>query len=1297
MTTPQPITSDDALRFPSLQSLRAAHTELLREFRTAGATPEMIARIEAFILRGRATGALLDAASDRWAAQSQLDYWATQIYQPGYQPPDATLDEFDPQLAPQLADSLCPYVGLAAFQELNQSDFFGREHLVAEFVRNLKTARFLFVLGSSGSGKSSLVRAGLIPALKKGALPGSSDWIYFTPMVPGSNPLINLARLLMAPDVDPAQTEMEAELYAQDPSHLAGMVSEKFNNPVVLVVDQFEEIFTLCTDELARQRFVDNLIGLSRVPGADHRVILTMRSDFEANISGLPELQAMFEQAAVRVTALNAGQLREAIEAPAARIGLKFEDGVVEALLKDTLGEPAGLPLLQFTLLKLWENRERNRVTWEAYRKLGGGREALARSADEFYNHLIPEDQRAMRRILLRMVKFIEGLEVTSQRVPRAALYQKAEASDRIDRVLERLIQARLVRVSEGDIAADEQVEVAHEALIRNWPRFGDWLEEERITLRQRQRLRSAAEEWLRLGRDPSALWRGILLVEASQYEDLNGLETEFLKSSYEAEKTEVIQLQERAAKLRRRSLYLTAALVLALMAIAAATLLGRQTQQQLQISRAVGRSLQSGVLRDGNFPASLLLGVEAFYTRDLAETRGTLMDNVQANGALQVYLNGHTAQVNSVAFSPDGKILASGSDDGTVILWEVTTKRLIGQLRGHTASARSVAFSPDGKTLVSGSDDHTLILWNVETGQLIHQLSGHSTPVLSVAFSPDGKTLASGSEGSTLILWDVKSGKPVRQLNGHEASVLSVAFSPDGGTLASSDADGLVLLWDISTLPKPTAGNEPPIHELTRHADRVNSVAFSPNGRILAWGRDDGTVILWDLTRELLVSQLNGHAASVRSLAFSPDGKTLVSGSDDHTLILWDLQTGRQIGQLSGHTDDVKTVAFSPDDQTLASGSADHTVALWDVSTALGASTQSGGLIGRPLNAHANWVLSIAFSPDGKTLASSGGDGQLILWDVATGQPVRQLSGTTDWVSSVAFSPHGALLASGGGDGTLTLWDVSTGQSIRQFSAHTGWVSTIAFSPDGKTLASGSYDQTVILWKVSTGRDTQAATLQRLRQLSGHTDWVRSVAFSPDGRTLASGSDDHAIILWDVGTGQPIGQPLSGHTDFVRAVAFSHDGKTLASGSDDRTIILWDLATRQRLRQLSGHTDFLRTVAFSPDDRTLASGGDDRTLILWNVTTGQPLGQPLSGHVDRVRTVAFSPDGKTLASGSEDHTLILWDIDPQSLIQKTCQRVGRNFTRAEWVYYFPNEAYRATCPGWPLEPEPTPVASPTP
>ena len=529
----QPVvaTVDETL-FPSLAALRAAHNKLLEAHRAQAESAEFWQTVESFLRRGSRTGVLLDREEDRWSAQSLLDYWTATAYSTGRTMPDGTLAEFDPSLAPTLPDDQCPYVGLAAFREGNEKYFFGRERLVSALVEKVAAARLVAVVGPSGSGKSSLVLAGLIPALKGGAVAGdaqgggSATWRYTDRLVPGSEPLANLAHILHAPS---------AVDFRSDPASLVNQLTTSDQQPTVLVVDQFEEIFTLCTDEEARSAFVNNLLTLVETPGPRHTVILTMRTDFESFVARVPQLLPHFEEALVRVTPLNAAELRAVIEKPAEIVGLKFETGVVDALVQDVLGEPAALPLLQFTLLKLWEQRDRNRITWESYKRLGGGRLALARSADQLYEGLIPEEQVTARRILLRLVRPGEGLEVTSNRIRQAALYQSGEAGDRVDRVLQKLVKADLLRLATGEHAADNQVEVAHEALVRNWPRLVGWLEDERERIRERLRVTAAAEQWLKVGRDPGALLRGALLEDALRYTDLTALEQQYVNASQEA------------------------------------------------------------------------------------------------------------------------------------------------------------------------------------------------------------------------------------------------------------------------------------------------------------------------------------------------------------------------------------------------------------------------------------------------------------------------------------------------------------------------------------------------------------------------------------------------------------------------------------------------------------------------------------------------------------------------------------------------------------------------------------------
>jgi WD40 repeat protein len=541
-----------------------------------------------------------------------------------------------------------------------------------------------------------------------------------------------------------------------------------------------------------------------------------------------------------------------------------------------------------------------------------------------------------------------------------------------------------------------------------------------------------------------------------------------------------------------------------------------------------------------------------------------------------QVACFGTDDWVYSLAFSPDGQTLASGSSDDTVILWDVESRDPQLTLEGHTDYVTSISFSPDGRTLASGSADDTVLLWDLESGDLQHALEGHTEWVTSVSFSPDGRTLASGSGDRTVLLWDVEGGALLRTLEGHTEGVASVDFSPDGRALASGSWDDTVLLWDVES------GD--PQGALESHRDSVRSVAFSPDGRTLASASLDNTLILWDVESGKPQHTLGGHTGWVRSVSFSPDGRAVASGSCDGTVIFWDVESGDRLGTLEGYTDWVRSISFSPDGRTLASGSGDNTVILWNV--------ESGDTV-RILEGHTADVTSVSFSPDGRAVASGSWDGTVVLWDVQSGDPLRTLEGHTGWVNSVSFSPDGRAVASGSDDGTVILWEVETGGPLRTLKGHTECILSISFSPDGRILASGSGDHMVILWDAESG--------DALRTLRGHTDWVRSVAFSPDGRTVGSGSDDGTVILWDVESGDPL-RTLEGHTGWVDSVSFSPDGRAVASGSDDGTVILWDVETGNPLRTVEGQTSGVTSVAFSSDGRTLASGSWDGTVLLTEV-----------------------------------------------------------------------------------------------
>ncbi|GAA2257248.1 hypothetical protein GCM10010415_18260 [Streptomyces atrovirens] len=1170
------------------------------------------------------------------------------------------------------SDGACPYRGLSAFTPQDADWFFGRERATAALVERVFERVGngpLMLVAPSGAGKSSLLNAGLVPALRRGDLPmpGADRWpvAVFTPT---SRPLDELLeRTAKAVGGDLAVTVEEARgnpgavldavrAMAHDPPAPPGERRPPPCRPV-LIVDQFEELFTLCADEDERRSFVRVLCALAgpRPEESGHGpavVVLGVRADFTGDCLDLPELAPVLTDGLFVLPPMSVGELRESITRPARLAGLTLQPGLVPLLLRDAglrdeqggtqpgdtrrgSGTDAGpgadvtpsgvLPLVSHALLATWQRREGSVLTVAGYERAGGIRGAIARTAENVFARLYPAEQRTIRRVLSRLVYVADGGGATRRRTSGAALREQFADADGAAAALDAFVRARLVTMD------SDTVEITHEALLHAWPRLRDWIHADRAGLLLHQQLAHAAAEWEREGRDPSALYRGTRLSTVRSWADeLDGRrrlgpgEEAFLRASLAEQERH--ERQARRQVRIRQSMLATLAVLLGL-ALTAGGLAYQQRESALdqeRVARSQALAVRSASLAGGRPEASMLLAGEAYRAHTTAEARGALLST--QSQPFSDRLGGHRGPVNAVVFAPDDRFLATASSDGTVTLRRVSDRRTTATFT-VSGPVRSIAFSPDGRTLAATSARGPVSLWDIAERRRKAVLPDSTKGARALSFDPRGHRLAVATTRGPVQLWDTaRTPRLTASLRGHEGAVNALDHARDGRTLVSAGADRLVRLWDTDRARL--------LAVLKGHADEVLGVAFSPDGREVASGGVDRTVRLWDVRGGRLDATLSGSNDDINAVAYTHDGATVVGAVGDGTTRLWDVRGGRQTAVLAGHTDYVMGADVTSDGTLLATAGFDRSVVLWNL----------GGpvLTARPFTQ----VWQARYSPDGRLLATADADHTVRLWEVGRRRLLATLRGHTEAVFSVSFAPDGRTLASAGSDGTVRLWDVAAREPLAALTGHTGQVFSLAFAPDGRSLASAGADRTVRLWDV-----TERAPLATL---TGHRDFVNGVAFSPDGRVLASAADDLTVRLWDVSSHRPLGT-LKGHTGAVRSVTFTPDGRSLASSGNDGTVRLWNVRERRSQAVLTGHIGSVRGIAFAPDGRTLASSGNDRTVRLWEVPGRRPWAT-LTGHTDAVWSVTFAPDGGTVASAGTDGTVRLWDLDPGARLARICR-----------------------------------------
>jgi WD40 repeat protein len=1142
-----------------------------------------------------------------------------------------------------------PWPALAAFDMAQAAIFFGRTKARNELRDRLAAqvkagTGFVLLIGASGSGKSSLIRAGLLPDLMLPGMVGAVGLVRYGIMRPsdrpsdsGADPFRALAAAILSPTALPelGSLEYQAETLADQlrtapaqavfavrqglAAAAAGKLTSRGEARLVLVVDQLEEIFAI---EAHRADFVATLSALAR--SGLVWVIAAMRVDFFGQLAGLPALASLAEGASCLLLPPDLGELADIVTSPARAAGVRFAlDGATgtrldQLIVSEAARDPGALPLLSFVLDALWRApRSGAELSFEAYARLGGLEGAIAQHAETLVADLPQAAQAALPALLLALVAVREGEMLVTA---RACLMSDLARTEAARLATGRLIEGRLLIADAAPAGAT--VRLAHESLLRAWPRLAALIEESREAIAAISRLRADLAEWQRAGEPDDLLLPGGTRLSAARTlrrQDLGEALARFIALSEAAAS---------AARQRNRRLVTGAFAALATLAVVAGLgawygMSGRfaaeasrnASQRQFEIAetrRAQLLALALGQQPDPTVTEAVSLG--AASTAPALRDRLLMAANAKAQ---RMVIAGHGNQAVSAVFSPDGKRILTASFDKTARVWSAETGALLMTFAGHAAEVQTAAYSPDGTRIVTASADKTVRVWDAATGRQVLCLKGHTAAVNAALFSRDGRLIASGGEDDTVKLWDAASGAPLRTLSGHSGAVSTVDFSPDGQDVLSASLDNTARIWNVATGAVERV--------LSGHKSVVYAAAYSPDGRDIVTSSLDKTARIWDAASGAVETTLVGHTGGVGFAAFSPDGTRVATASIDKTMRLWDVRTGTQLAAFRGHDNTLVGVAFSPDGRHIATAALDMTARIWDIAQSVPALTLAG---------HTDVPMSAAFSPDGRRIVTASMDKTVRLWNAGTGAAVGS-QGQDHPVLDAAFSPDGTRIATSALDDIVHIWNAADLTAQKTLPGGGVNLRGAAFSPDGVAVATAGFDGLAHIVNLATG-----ATIATL---AGHKGWVLRVRYSTDGRRILTASADGTARIWDAATFGLL-HVLSGHESALADARFSQDGSRIVTAAADHTARIWDAGSGKLLRILSGHQATVRSAAFSPDGRRVVTASADGTAMIWNAATGATLALlPLTGAT--VRDAAFSPDGKRIVTASDDKVVRVWDV----------------------------------------------------